>query len=303
MAGYLPLHGHFGRAIAVRGDVTCGSCSPIARWSAISFTWLRPLPPPGTRWCSSPPRPKVHPRGCVPWGCARVCEAHASTHHYLQPLERAVLLGQAAFRAARGLAENGFVADVVVFHAGFGPGLYLKDAFPRAGGVGWFEWFYEAHGTDADFLDPAAIGPDDELRIRTLNAGMLVELAACDRAVTPTEWQRDRFPDPFRAKLETLHEGIDSSFFAPGPPDAGLIRPTRGRRGRDLRRAWARALSRLSRFHPCRRHPATPTATAAWRWLPGASGPGTGRSLQAMRPAGASSCWPSTVRISTSTGS
>ena len=29
---------------------------------------------------------------------------HASTHHYLQPLERAVLLGQAAFRAARGLA-------------------------------------------------------------------------------------------------------------------------------------------------------------------------------------------------------
>ena len=108
-----------------------------------------------------------------------------------------MLLGQAAFRAARGLAEEGFVADAVVFHAGFGPGLYLKDAFPRAGAVGWFEWFYEAHGTDADFLDPAAIGPDDELRIRTLNAGMLVELAACDRAVTPTEWQRGRFPEPF----------------------------------------------------------------------------------------------------------
>lgn len=150
-------------------------------------------------------------------------DAHASTHHYLQPLERAVLLGQAAFRAARGLAEAGFVADAVVFHAGFGPGLYLKDAFPRAGAVGWFEWFYTAHGSDADFLDPAAIGPDDELRIRTLNAGMLLELAACDRAVAPTEWQRDRFPAPFRAKLATLHEGIDTSFFTPGPPEAATL--------------------------------------------------------------------------------
>jgi glycosyltransferase involved in cell wall biosynthesis len=150
-------------------------------------------------------------------------QPHAGTHHYLQPLERAVLLGQAAFRAARSLAEAGFVADAVVFHAGFGPGLYLKDAFPRAGAVGWFEWFYEAHGTDADFLDPAAIGPDDELRIRTLNAGMLVELAACDRAVAPTEWQRGRFPQPFRTKLKALHEGIDTAFFAPGRPETATF--------------------------------------------------------------------------------
>ncbi|MFL5331596.1 MAG: glycosyltransferase [Geminicoccaceae bacterium] len=150
-------------------------------------------------------------------------QPHASTHHYLQPLERAVLLGQAAFRAARSLAEAGFDADAVVFHAGFGPGLYLKDAFPRAGAIGWFEWFYEAHGTDADFLDPAAIGPDDELRIRTLNAGTMVELAACDRAVAPTEWQRGRFPQPFRTKLQTLHEGIDTGFFAPGLPETAAF--------------------------------------------------------------------------------
>lgn len=148
----------------------------------------------------------------------------ATTHHYLQTLERAVLLGQAAYRAARDLAADGFRPDVVVAHAGFGPGLYLRDAFPHAPSLGWFEWYYDAHGTDADFLDPGAVGPDDELRIRTLNGGILLELAACTRAAAPTGWQRDRFPEPLRGKLEVLHEGIDTSFFAPGPPtdDLGL---------------------------------------------------------------------------------
>lgn len=142
-------------------------------------------------------------------------EPSRATHHYLQPLERSVLLGQAAYRAARDLAAEGFRPDVIVAHAGFGPGLYLKDVFPHAGVVGWFEWYYTARSSDADYLDPDAVTPDDQLRIRTLNAGILLELAGCDRAVAPTAWQAGRFPDPLRTKLEVMHEGIDTAFFAP----------------------------------------------------------------------------------------
>ena len=150
-------------------------------------------------------------------------EGSATTHHYLQPLERAVLLGQAAYRAARALVREGFRPDAVIAHAGFGPGLYLKDACAGSPLLGWFEWYYAAHGTDADFLDPGAVTPDDELRIRTRNAGLLLELAACDRAVAPTAWQRAQFPEPWRAKLDVLHEGVDADFFAPGPaPDTCL---------------------------------------------------------------------------------
>src|SRR6186997_273077 len=81
-------------------------------------------------------------------------EPWSTTHHYLQPLERAVLMGQAAYRAAACLSEGGFEPDLVYFHAGFGMGLYLKEAFPAAPSLGLFEWYYRAYGSDADYLGP-----------------------------------------------------------------------------------------------------------------------------------------------------
>lgn len=137
----------------------------------------------------------------------------ASTHHYLQGFETAVLLGQATYRACAGLRENGFRPDVIYAHAGFGPGLYLKDVFPDAPLLGYFEWYYRAHGADADFLD-SRMGPDEALRIRTRNACILLELANCDRGVCPTAFQRDQFPAELRGKLTVLHDGVDMSGFA-----------------------------------------------------------------------------------------
>src|SRR6185312_11228927 len=84
-------------------------------------------------------------------------KAGAETHHYVQALETAVRLGQAAYRAGSELARSGFRPDVICAHAGFGPGLYLKDAFPGVPVLGYFEWFYRAHDADADFLDRSAV--------------------------------------------------------------------------------------------------------------------------------------------------
>jgi len=143
--------------------------------------------------------------------------ASSQTHHYLQGLENAVLDGQAAYRAARDLAQSGFRPDVICAHAGFGPGLYLAEAFRGAPILGHFEWFYSARGADADFIDPAEVSPDDELRIRTRNAQLLLELEACRRGVVPTEFQLAQFPEAYRHKLKVLHEGIDVDAFAPAP--------------------------------------------------------------------------------------
>jgi glycosyltransferase involved in cell wall biosynthesis len=141
----------------------------------------------------------------------------AETHHYVQALESAVLLGQAAYRAANELARSGFRPDVICAHAGFGPGLYLKDAFPGVPVLGYFEWFYRAHDADADFLDRSAVTEDEALRIRTRNAEILLELTNCDRGLCPTSFQRDQFPPELRAKLEVLHDGVDTTYFAPLP--------------------------------------------------------------------------------------
>lgn len=134
-----------------------------------------------------------------------------ATHPYLRRFEEAVIQGQAAYRSVQSLVKEGWVPDWIVSHVGFGSGLYLSDVFPQARRIGLFEWYYNSEGADVGFLDSAPVHPDNALRLRTWNAHLLLELASCDYAVTPTNWQRDQFPKHLRPLLTVLHEGIDVS--------------------------------------------------------------------------------------------
>ena len=86
------------------------------------------------------------------------------THHYVRALEHAVLNGQAAYRAVERLRAAGEAPDVVVAHSGWGAGQFMKDAFPRARLLQYFEWYYHADGTDASFLGDPPLTVDDRLR-------------------------------------------------------------------------------------------------------------------------------------------
>jgi glycosyltransferase involved in cell wall biosynthesis len=144
-------------------------------------------------------------------------EAHPQTHHYVRPLEGAVLQGQAVYRLADQLKAQGFIPDVVYGHSGWGPTLFIKDIFPKAKLLCYFEWFYHAHGSDADFDPSEPLTPDDEVRIRIKNAPILIDLYSCDRGLSPTSWQQQQFPPEFRSKLKVHHDGIDTQFFQPQP--------------------------------------------------------------------------------------
>lgn len=152
----------------------------------------------------------------------------AVIHPYLRRFEEAVLQGQAAYRALEPLVASGWKPDWIVSHVGFGNGLYLGDVFPEARRVGLFEWYYNAEGADVDFLRQGPVDPDRRLKLRTWNAQILLELASCDHAVTPTCWQRDQFPPRFRSQLQVIHEGIDVPLLSglrqqrPAPRPPGL---------------------------------------------------------------------------------
>lgn len=141
----------------------------------------------------------------------------AEIHPYLQATEAAVLSGEAAFRACAALKRSGFVPDVVCAHAGFGPGLFIRDLYPDARLIGLFEWYYRARGSDADYLGDEAIEGETAARIRMRNAALLLELEQCDVGVCPTAYQRSQFPSLVQPRLVQLHDGIDTDFFAPGP--------------------------------------------------------------------------------------
>lgn len=136
-------------------------------------------------------------------------------HPYLATYEEAVLNGQAVFRSSLKLSQAGFKPDVVVAHSGWGPGLYIPEAFPDAKLVTYLEWYYWALGSNNDFLPDHAPTEDGQLRIRTSNLPFLLDLAHSHWSLTPTVNQLDQIPEFFHERISTIHDGVDTNFFSP----------------------------------------------------------------------------------------
>ncbi|MEH6496733.1 MAG: glycosyltransferase family 4 protein [Pseudomonas marincola] len=144
-------------------------------------------------------------------------EGKPETHHYLRTTETAVINGQSLFRACLDLKKKGFEPDIICAHSGWGPSLYVQELFPKAKLLCYFEWYYHAFGSDADFLPDSKMEYDDASRIRTKNVPVLMDLAHCDWGQIPTQFQASQFPDVFKSKMSVLHDGVDTSFFKPDP--------------------------------------------------------------------------------------
>lgn len=157
-------------------------------------------------------------------------KAGESTHPCVMSTEDAVLFGQAAYRAASRLKEQGFYPEVIFGHSGWGPTLFLRELFPRATFLAYFEWFYRARGSSHGFHPNIPLTPEFEQQIRTKNVPILMDLAAAQAGITPTHWQRQQFPAEYRPKIEVIHDGVDTEYFSPDPQ--GLHLP---RLGLDLR--------------------------------------------------------------------
>ena len=163
----------------------------------------------GTRWEGTPPdwlrMVRFRPHR----------EVGEQQHPYLRFLENAVLNGQALARTGWQMKERGYSPDLIVAHSGWGPGLYVRDVWPDAKYLGYFEWYYRPDGADTGSLHP--VTRDDGPRIRTRNAAILLDLSECNWGLVPTEYQASQFPALLRRKLTVQHDGVDTERFAPQP--------------------------------------------------------------------------------------
>jgi len=141
-------------------------------------------------------------------------EPSKSIHHYLRSTEAAVLDGQAVLRMCADLRKSGFIPDLVCGHSGWGTTIYMKDVFPEARLLTYFEWYYNARNSDVDFINKQ-LGYEDLCRVRTRNLPILMDLAHCDWGLCPTSYQLSQIPRVFHSKLSQLHDGVDTDFFAP----------------------------------------------------------------------------------------
>jgi glycosyltransferase involved in cell wall biosynthesis len=149
-------------------------------------------------------------------------------HPWVSDFETKVIRGEACFRAAKTLKEEGFNPDVIIAHPGWGESLFLKDVWPEAKLGIYCEFFYSPHGSDVGF-DPefTTKKDDDPCRLRIKNLSNALHFEVADSAISPTHWQASTFPEPFRSRISVIHDGIDTELLKPNA-NASLTLKTRG---------------------------------------------------------------------------
>jgi glycosyltransferase involved in cell wall biosynthesis len=143
--------------------------------------------------------------------------AAQGSHPFTREFDGAVENGLAVFAICEGLKREGFTPDLVVGHNGWGEILYVKDCWPGVPLLGYFEFFYRPSDSDLDFDPEFPPNATDRMRMRTRNAVNLLGLETADWGQTPTEFQRDQYPERYRRVISVIHEGIDTELIHPDP--------------------------------------------------------------------------------------
>ncbi len=118
--------------------------------------------------------------------------------------------------------SNGLNPDIICSHPGWGETLYLKEIFPRARFLSYFEFYHSPDGPLVNFDPEFPTDLGARMSFRSKNALNLLTLEMADRGVCPTRWQWSTFPVEFRDRIEVIHDGVDTSIVAP-KPDARLL--------------------------------------------------------------------------------
>jgi len=143
-----------------------------------------------------------------------------NVHPWISDFETKTIRGEACFRAALKLKNQGFHPDVIVAHHGWGESLFLKEVWPVAKLGIYCEFFYQTQGADVGF-DPEFPAKDqresEACRLRLKNVNNLLHFDIANAGISPTQWQASTFPLPFRDKITVIHDGIDTQALVPNP--------------------------------------------------------------------------------------
>lgn len=147
-----------------------------------------------------------------------------ASYNALRQTGEALRRGFGVAKALQGLRARGIRPDVIYGHPGWGEMLYVRDVFPDARIVNFCEFYFNRQGQDFGF-DPEFREVDPNgWHIRTENMTHAVSLLAADRGISPTQWQRSRYPIELREKIDVVHDGVDTNVVRPDPNAKIILR-------------------------------------------------------------------------------
>jgi glycosyltransferase involved in cell wall biosynthesis len=138
-------------------------------------------------------------------------------HPWIADLETKTIRGESCYRVAMQLRANGYNPDLIVAHPGWGESMFVKDVWPDAKLGIYCEFYYSLNGTDIGFDPefPTREPQSDACRIRIKNLNNQLHFTMADAGLSPTKWQADTFPEPFRSKITVVHDGIHTGMVTP----------------------------------------------------------------------------------------
>jgi glycosyltransferase involved in cell wall biosynthesis len=125
--------------------------------------------------------------------------------------------GRAVALCLQNIRDTGFQPDVIYGHPGWGEMLHVKDVFPHARTVNYGEFYFNRDGQDLNFDPEFQTDATDAYRVRTDNMAQLVSLVDSDASISPTQWQRSRYPELLRERMTVIHDGVDIDVVKPDP--------------------------------------------------------------------------------------
>jgi glycosyltransferase involved in cell wall biosynthesis len=143
---------------------------------------------------------------------------HTEKQHadrFTAPALKAIERGKQVAGGALQLKRQGFYPDVIFTHIGWGEALFLKAVFPKARVLLYCEFFYRARGGDMGFDPEYPPNAEKILRLRVMNAPLLMSLDASDWGMAPTRWQQKQFSPAHAARMSVIHDGIDTDLVLP----------------------------------------------------------------------------------------
>jgi glycosyltransferase involved in cell wall biosynthesis len=138
-------------------------------------------------------------------------------HPWVMDLETKVIRAEACFKAAMKLKESGYMPDLIIAHTGWGESLFIKEVWPDCKLVIYGEFYYHARGADVGFDPEFPPIETAACAMRAKNLNNIAHFDLADACISPTEWQKSTFPEPFRSKINVIHDGIDTELLEPNP--------------------------------------------------------------------------------------
>jgi glycosyltransferase involved in cell wall biosynthesis len=149
----------------------------------------------------------------------RPLQGQPACHPWLADTQGKLLRAEAVALLVRQLLDEGFSPDLVIGHPGWGELLALADLLPGVPVLHQQEFIYRVQGADFGF-DPAVDPPTwaAATRVRLRRSLQLQALDTFSCGLTATWFQWSSVPEAYRARVQVIHEGIDTELITPQPP-------------------------------------------------------------------------------------